>query len=412
GIAAICFLDEYPEICSEILNYILKSLPLAMKEFAPDGGWGEGVGYWAYATEYNFFFLAYLDNCINSNFDFWEYEGVSKTGLFPIYMTGPTNKTFNFADCGENPVRSTQMFYLSKKFKNPIFAWYPFKYSRYHPFDLIWYENCITPKEAGLPLDKYFRYVEVVSMRSGWDSEDLFVGFKGGKNSFGHSHLDIGSFVFDALGYRWVIDLGRDNYNLQGYFGKNRWDYYRLRAEGHNTIVINPGKGPDQEPDGVSNIIKFVSKNEYSFSIADLTDAYRKYGKDIKRGILMNRKERYLIIQDEIELKEKGEIWWFLHTFCDIELKNQGKEAILKQKETNLLVRIIEPENLKFLILPAKPLPSCPNPEGQNPNEGVKKIALNIKDTDKITISILLKPYLTEKELKVTPNFKFLEDWD
>ncbi|MFN4227671.1 MAG: heparinase II/III family protein [Candidatus Ratteibacteria bacterium] len=412
GIAAICFLDEYTEICSKILDYILKSLPLAMKEFAPDGAWGEGVGYWAYATEYNFIFLAYLENCIKFNFDFWGYEGVSETGLFPIYMTGPIGKTFNFADCSENPVRSTQMLYLTKKFKNPVFAWYSFKYPRYHPLDLIWYENFISPKEANLPLDKYFRYVEVVSMRSGWNKDDLYVGFKGGRNNFNHSHLDLGSFVFDALGHRWVIDLGRDNYNLPGYFGKNRWDYYRLRAEGHNTIVINPDKGPDQQPDGVSNIKKFVSKNDYSFAIADLTDAYRKYSKDIKRGILMNKKDRYLIVQDEIELKEKGEIWWFLHTFCDIELKNKGKEAILKQKETNLIVRIIEPENIKFLILPAKPLSNCPNPEGQNPNEGVKKLALNIKDTDKITISILLKPYLTEEEIKSIPNFKHLKDWN
>ncbi|MGB9678155.1 MAG: hypothetical protein ACPLZ9_05995, partial [Candidatus Ratteibacteria bacterium] len=80
GIACLSLLDEYPEICSKILDNIIKSLPFAMKEFAPDGGWGEGPGYWAYATEYNFIFLAYLDNSINNDFGFWKYEGVSETG--------------------------------------------------------------------------------------------------------------------------------------------------------------------------------------------------------------------------------------------------------------------------------------------------------------------------------------------
>ena len=30
-------------------------------EFAPDGGWAEGPGYWNYATSYNVYMLAALD---------------------------------------------------------------------------------------------------------------------------------------------------------------------------------------------------------------------------------------------------------------------------------------------------------------------------------------------------------------
>ncbi|HOK56252.1 MAG TPA: heparinase II/III family protein [bacterium] len=413
GIACLSLLDEYPEICSKILDNIMKSLPLAMKEFAPDGGWGEGPGYWAYATEYNFIFLTYLDNCINYNFDFWNYEGVSETGFFPIYITGPVDKTFNFADSGDGPVRSSQLFYLSKKFKKPVFAWYPIKYPRYHPLDLIWFTDYSDSEKENLPLDKYFRYVEVVTMRTSWNNRDaLFVGFKGGRNNFNHSHLDIGSFVFDAYGYRWIIDLGLDNYNLPGYFGKNRWDFYRLRAEGHNTIVINPSEKFDQEPDAISKIVNFGSKNEYSFAISDLTDAYRKYAKSVKRGILLNKKEKFLLIQDEIELKEKGEIWWFLHTGCDIEIGESKKEVILKQKNTELKVKVISPSDAQFLIMDAKPLSSSPNPTGQNENKGIKKIALNFKNTDNLRISVILVPLKPGNKFSpFTPSLIPLNDW-
>ena len=80
----------------------------------------------------------------------------------------------------------------------------------------------------------------VVTMRSSWDDPNArFVGFKGGDNKVNHSHADLGTFVLDAMGYRWAMDLGPDDYNLPGYFGKERWNYYRLRTEGHNTLVVD-----------------------------------------------------------------------------------------------------------------------------------------------------------------------------
>ena len=127
------------------------------------------------------------------------------------------------------------------------------------PLDLLWYDRAGTsPKAAGWPLDKYYRGAEVALLRSEWDNpQALFVGFKAGDNKANHSHLDLGSFVFDAAGVRWATDLGADNYNLPGYFSSlpgystgPRWNYYRLRAEGHNTLVINPGEHPRSGPVG------------------------------------------------------------------------------------------------------------------------------------------------------------------
>ncbi|MGH7945950.1 MAG: hypothetical protein ACREH8_23950 [Opitutaceae bacterium] len=44
------------------------------------------------------------------------------------------------------------------------------------------------------------------------------VGFKAGRNTVNHAHLDLGTFTFDAGGVRWAGDLGRDDYNLPGYW--------------------------------------------------------------------------------------------------------------------------------------------------------------------------------------------------
>ena len=112
------------------------------------------------------------------------------------------------------------------------------------------------PGSSPPPLDKLFRGIDVAFFRSaGNDKDAFFVGFKGGDNKANHSHLDLGTFVLDALGQRWALDLGSDDYNLPGYFGKQRWNYYRLRTEGHNTLTI---EGENQNPEARHTCSRFI----------------------------------------------------------------------------------------------------------------------------------------------------------
>ena len=48
----------------------------------------------------------------------------------------------------------------------------------------------------------------------------FFLFCQGGKNGCTHGHLDLGSFVLDALGERWSMDFGGDDYALPGYASK------------------------------------------------------------------------------------------------------------------------------------------------------------------------------------------------
>ena len=85
-------------------------------------------------------------------------------------------------------------------------------------FDLLWYRPGAVANQkakAELPLNALFRGVQVAIFRSAWnDPKALYIGVKGGRNGADHSHLDLGSFVLDDLGYRWAVDLGGDDYNL------------------------------------------------------------------------------------------------------------------------------------------------------------------------------------------------------
>ncbi len=254
GMGALAVADRAPRVAREILRGALASLPRALARLAPDGGWAEGPGYWSYANRYTAMFLASLEASLGRDFGLSRAKGMDVTGLFPIYLTGPSGRSFNFADGGDHPVYGPVFFWMARRFGNPVYAWHERETPKPAPLDLLWYSRkALSPAGAGLPLDKWYRGVQVVSFRSAWGlGNAFFLAAKGGDNQANHAHLDLGSFVFEAGGVRWALDLGADDYNLPGYWSRGgngkRWTYYRMRAEGHNTLVLNPGMGPDQDP--------------------------------------------------------------------------------------------------------------------------------------------------------------------
>ena len=409
GMGALALADEEPAVCGQFLESALKSIQLAMAEFAPDGAWAEGPGYWSYATSYNCSFLAGLDSALGTDFGLAQLPGFSLAGMFPIFASGPTGKSFDYADAHAGVIRAPQLFWFARKFNQPAYAVFERRNASPGPLDLVWYD----PRGEGampadLPLDTYFRNSEIVLLRSAWsDPQALWVGFKAGDNKANHSNLDLGGFVFEALGQRWAVELGADDYNMAGYFGSQRWTYYRMRAEGHNTLVINPGKDPDQDPKAAAKILRFGSSPQNSFAIADLTAAYTKDAVQARRGIAMLDR-RQILVQDEIETRKPSEVWWFLHTPAKVTLSADGHTATLALGGETLRVQIMAPAYGKFTVLDATPLPGLPNPAVQNKNRGIRKLALRLDGVAKERIAVLLQPGTAAA---TAPKLTALSDW-
>jgi len=407
---ALAIGDESPKLATEIVSSALKSVPLAMAEFGPDGGWPEGPGYWSYASMYNVAMIATLESALGSDFGLSAIRGFSETGLFPIYMTGPAGQAFNFADCHEKRIKSATLFWFASKFHRPEYAAYELTRIHPQPLDLLWYNAKLTAVPTPvLPLDKYFRHVEAVSMRGSWnDPHTTYVGFKAGDNKANHSHLDIGSFVLDSLGVRWGVDIGGDNYNMPGYFGGKRWTYYRLRAESHNTLVINPDAGPDQEPHAEAPVVKFKPAQQAGIAVADLTAAYARHARSVKRGIVLLN-GRNVLVQDEITTREKpADIWWFFHTRSAIKLSADCATATLtsylgKSLPVQLSARILSPAGARFTAGNAGPLPTSPNPAGQGENKEVQQLTIHLPGTTTTRIAVLFTPLGTTIALPPPP---------
>ncbi|MHB1310274.1 MAG: heparinase II/III domain-containing protein [Limisphaerales bacterium] len=398
GMGALALADVEPEISGRFLEAAMKSIQLAMREYGPDGAWAEGPAYWHYATSYNVVFLAALHSALGSDFGLGTIPGFREAGLFPIHLSGPLGRTFNYADGGDGAIRAPEMFWLAERFGLPAYAQYQMRSATPHPLDLVWFlRDTSAIQTAALPLDRHFRGAEVVTMRSAWDDRNaLFVGFKGGDNQANHSNLDLGSFVMDAMGVRWVVDLGADNYNLPGYFSTRdrRWTYYRMRAEGHNALVINPDSEPDQALDAKARITRFESGPTAVRSVVDLTAAYARHARSVNRSVsLVERKT--VLVEDDVELAQPGEVWWFLHTPAEVELSADGRIATLKQDGRQLLAKVLSPGAIRFAVLEARPLSTSPNPDGQNPNRGIRKLAIHLEGVSRIQLRVELQPLET-----------------
>ena len=103
------------------------------------------------------------------------------------------------------------------------------KYGNYTIYDAIWYIDGAA-QESGYPLFSYYKGTESVTSRSSLtDKNAMFFSAHAGPVYGYHSHADVGTFVFDALGQRWASDLGNEDYNIQR--GNATYSPYRRRAE-------------------------------------------------------------------------------------------------------------------------------------------------------------------------------------
>ena len=134
--------------------------------------------------------------------------------------------------------------------------------------------------------------------RSGWKDTDVFLAIKGGSPMINHGHMDIGSFVLDAKGKRWVMDLGRHDYHkLESQEisiwdtrpDGDRWKVFRYNNFSHSTLVID---NQHQLINGKGSIIEVMTEEDFQSTLLDISEVYNQSIKQILRRVSLIEKER------------------------------------------------------------------------------------------------------------------------
>ena len=388
-VGALAVADRASDLAQSIIVRALGGLPSVLASYAPDGGWAEGPSYWEYATAYLAVAISALETALGSDFGIGGYAGLSFTAQYRLNVTGTSGLVFNYADSPDRLDVDPVVAWLGHRYADP---WVEFEGRRLtgtavHAMNLAWYAP---PAGSGRApsLDRWFRGTDVVCMRSSWtDPNALFCGVKGGDNGASHAHLDLGTFVLDALGQRWAVDLGPDDYNLPEYFGKRRGTYYRIRTEGHNTLVM---AGQNQDATARASVTSYFASTEDARVVIDLTAAYAGTGTiRVRRGVALQDGRSRVLIQDEISHRGDVDIVWAMHTQADVQFDyaSGARVATLTRGNAVMEARIISPADAWFAI----EVVAAPSP--QKRIDGVRKLTVQIPQAPPDTrIAVLLTP--------------------
>ena len=414
-VAALAMRHNNPGLTRRMFTTAVQALPAYLNAFEPDGQSDEGLGYWNYGQLYTMLGVEATQRILGTSFDLYNRPGLRKTGWFPFNMSGPV-KSLNIGDDAVKKNIFPSYFWYARQFndrqlarrqyqvcmQNKTVFWMDMLY--YHPALLAENEKSDTAAPA------YIRGIELVSLKQNTSKNSLFVAMHGGNNAANHGHLDAGSFEIQALGEVWAYaNLGRDKYVYPGYFTMDarpaylqpdsaqqkpgRFHFYRMRAEGKNCVVFNPGNRPDQDPFGIANMLGVVTEQQADSAAVELTDCYKRDARHYIRSISLHKTKPAIYITDRITAVKPSALWWSMHTKANIKLSANKRTAFLRINDKTMIARIISPSNASFNVLEATYLPGESFPFTTNsPNSDFKKLCIHLEGVTDTAIRVGFEP--------------------
>jgi Heparinase II/III-like protein len=355
----------------------IENIRFGFASYAPDGGWFEGPGYWRYATDYAVMALDALKTGMGHDYDLSKSRGFSAAGDYRMHALGPTGLWANFGDASQRPLASAPMLWLSARFSNPVyaqheislpdFAWDDLPFMRKpNAFHLIW-STLLPDAPKGRLVAKpaaRFKAIDQVFMRTGWnDPLAGYVAMRGGRNDVSHAHRDLGSFVYDNQGVRWVEDPGADNYDIPGYYGEARESIYRLSTKGHSIWLVD---GKSQPHDASARVTGFSVTEKATNATLDLSKAYPMLA-FAQREVSLESSGS-LAISDGWQAADGEVIEWAIQTSCDVTI--EGNDIWVTKDGRRMRMR--GPEGCKWAVEEIKLSPP------QRPSAGLKRLSTKI----------------------------------
>ncbi len=346
--AALALSDVYPETALRILRNSLRNAADCMKAYAPDGGYAESLAAWERGTRATVLLIAMLQSACGRDYGLASAPGFAATAMFPI-MAETANGAWNYHGCPAGRVDTAVFGWFARQYDRPVYAWLRKNAiltgkKPVSVLDFVFSDVTEETEIPELPLDAVYRRAGLAMLRSGWGEEDAFFGLHGGSNHVSGGELDAGSILLEMGGERFLCETGGET-ALPA--------IERMAARGQNTLTVDPPADPavpDQNPDAVCEITEARSTAEHAYAVVDLTatnDAIVK----AKRGILLTEGRTLAVVQDELTLRESGEVVWTVHTKASVQKRN-NRTLILEQNGKQLLCKLCGAGTAPFAVTP------------------------------------------------------------
>ena len=354
-VGALAVWESEKESARSILLRSIESNDNALEVYQPDGNWPEGYGYWSFGTHHQIIIITAMETALQNTFSMSIPAGFWKTPDYLRQLTGPSGYCFNYSDSDATAKINPSMFWFAARKQDASLLWSEQRYlknpekisARDLVFLMLWsdseqFKQIPLPKEKGW----YGRGPNpVVVMRSGWNPEDFYVGIKGGSPAVNHGHMDAGSFVLDALGERWVMDLGKEDYHKMESEGLNIWSYKQAsdrwkivkhQTRTHNIPQVNEN---EQLVNGKAEFESYESDVEKQQAVLNLTSLYQTTLNFFNRTSKLEKNK--IQIQDEfINAGRSSNITWRIIT--DASIDHQQSHQIILTKGGKSIEMIAE----------------------------------------------------------------------
>jgi hypothetical protein len=427
AIGAIAVNEFAPELAQNIVNRSMANMHFAAQVYAPAGAHAEGPGYWAYGTTFYVLFTEALRTSFGTSCNLEKALGFSRTGEYIIQMMAPSDDMFSFADSepfwGFEPV----MFWFAKELSQMDLAEPLLKRlepmhnylvsdetrddaSRIQPLGLLWWNPVlinIPPQKRALNWWSEGGSQPQAIMRSAWnDKRATFVGIKAGSANNSHGHMDIGSFVLEANGIRWAVDLGRDGYWLPRRHGlgadlflatqeSKRWSIFCNGSDSHNILRFN---GANQWIDGKADIIPVNENNMSPGYKIDLSQIYAGQMTSVNRGFSL-RPDKSVLIQDEWQTGERGaSVCWQMITYANVELKEN--EIVLTQSGERMRMLVYSEQMPHLSVQEVSGLLNV----WDKPHTGLKRITIRLNSLPQKNVSLVVVANPSAKTEMIDPK--------
>ncbi len=372
-IGALAVAEREPALARRIVERALKNIPRFAQLYAPAGAYSEGPDYWAYGTTFYALMAEALRTTFGTTCGLERAPGFLQTADYTLQMTAPSGQLYNFADNGSGLGYEPIMFWFARELRraeliqreltnlstltDAIASGTPRDdASRMLPLALLWRHPTLTAAQAperGLTWWSEGGSQPQAVMRSAWnDPRATFVGIKAGRADDSHAHMDIGSFILEANGVRWAVDLGRESYPHARANGiantdlfsttqdSRRWSIFRCGPDSHNLLRFDDAA---QRVDAKAEI----HPKEGGF-VVDLTPVIRDQVTTARRQFTL-RPDRSVIISDEWQTGDKTtEVTWQWLTHATATVEPDG--FVLKQSGESLHLRATASSPLAFSI--------------------------------------------------------------
>lgn len=333
---ALALCDVYPETALKLVDRVLRNVEACFASYAPDGGYAEGVAAWEKSYRALTLTIAMLEKACGSDYGFAGAPGFMNSVYFPI-VTETANGMWNYHNSAAIPADNAMAFRVSALTGDLTPAWLRRQQilagkKVVSPFDVIFYtpvDDAYTPR---LALDAVYRKAGLAAMRSGWGSEDIFLGLHGGSNTVANGDLDCGSVILDCGGVRFFAETGGiESLPLM----------LRRRAAGQNTLVVNPvaAPAPDQDPNATAPLVEMRGSLERIYAVVDMTATNPALAR-AKRGVMLTENRTVAVIQDELVMKKPGKILWTVYTPAAVTLSGGNKIAKLEKDGKTFLCKV------------------------------------------------------------------------